>query len=176
MSPSRSPPDMRSVAGRLPRVENTMQSTRCESSGFSTTRNFCKSPGCKHGFRVTSTSIPLNARGMPSPSMVTLTAHSPSFKTSQASQIPNNSLEFGIRIRHFCSPLLFSIVLYSLLMSFVIFGFTASKDSSKSSAIFGSFTYVRKRNPERGSTQALSRNSRCSACFRKRTFSEIPSA
>jgi hypothetical protein len=177
LSPSRSPPDIKSALGLLPRVGNTIQSTKCANSCLSTTLNFCKSPGCRQGFLVTRTSIPFKICGRPSPSMVTLTAHSPSFKIFQESQTPNNNLDLGIKIRHRCSSLLFNVLSYSELTRLMTVGLTDSRPSSKTfSASSGRFSQVRRRNPVHGSTIACSRYSKCSCCFCRRTVSWMPRA
>jgi hypothetical protein len=132
-----------------------MQSTKCASSGLSTALNFCRSPGCKQGFLVTRTSIPFRMFGCPSPSIVTLTAHSPSFRTPHESQTPNSNLDFGTKIRHRCSSLLFSVLSYSELTNRKTVGLTESKPSSKtSSASSVRFAQVRKRKAVRGSVVA----------------------
>ncbi|ORY08044.1 hypothetical protein BCR34DRAFT_570146 [Clohesyomyces aquaticus] len=120
LSPSKSPPDMRSALGLLPWVENTMQSTKSpENSGMSTALNFCRSPGCRHGFLVTITSVFLMVRPTPSPSWVIRTKHSPSLSMPDrpfllvGSHTPKRSRDLGMRIRHRCSSRLFSIFVYS---------------------------------------------------------------
>jgi hypothetical protein len=138
LSPSRSPPDIRSALGLFPLVENTMQSMRCSNSGISTALNFCKSPGCRHGFLVTSTSVLMTVRGVPVPSSVIRTKHSSSSSLPErpfllrVSHTPKRRRDRGIRIRHRCSSRLLSIFAYSCLTRPLSVGWTASTPSRSS--------------------------------------------
>lgn len=97
-----------------------MQSTKSSAnSGTSTALNFCRSPGCRQGFLVTNTSVLMTVRATPSPSWVIRIKHSPSLSLPGrphllvGSQTPKSRRDLGIRIRHLCSPRLFSIFAYS---------------------------------------------------------------
>ena len=173
---------MRSALGRGPHVGNTTQSTRCESWGTSTTLNFCRSPGCRHGFLVTNTSVLMSVLGSPSPSNVMRTKqvpgrNSPGPSRFVGSHTPNNKRDSGIMILHRCSSLLFNILEYSSLTILLILPLTASMPSMRIfSANLDSSCRDANRKPAWGSPfHTVSKNFRCCACFRSKTSAGTPS-
>jgi hypothetical protein len=182
LSPSRSPPDIRSALGLFPLVGKTMQSTRCENSGISTTLNFWRSPGCRQGFLVTSTSVFIRVLASPSPSRVMRTKQSPSLIFPglpfllEGSQTPKSNRDFGIKILQRCSSCLLSILERSCLTRLRRVGWT---DSMPSMSIFSARSSRsqndRNRKASRGSPSATFwKIWRYSVCLRRRLWLDMP--